>query len=76
MRTLTTAAEVVEVLGGPAEVAVLTRRGNTAAYNWKNFFPPNTYVVMQGALAEKGCAAPPNLWGMVVREREPEARVS
>lgn len=67
MHELTTTADVVETLGGIAEVAKLTGRKYNAVSNWKAFgsFPADTYIAMTSALAERGCSAPHYLWRMV-----------
>ncbi len=66
MKTLSTAPEIIEVLGGITAVANLTGRQYKAAQNWKSFgrFPSNTYLTLHSALRERGCNAPPELWGM------------
>jgi hypothetical protein len=75
MIELQSVPEVMEKLGGTAAVAQITKRKLTAASNWNNFetFPSNTYVVMTAALAEKGYAAPPSLWGMTLAESQRES---
>lgn len=67
MTELSTTAEVIDKLGGVGPVADLTGRKYNAAWNWTTFehFPPDTYVVMKDALAERGFSAPPSLWRMV-----------
>lgn len=67
MQELGTTKDVMDALGGTAEVAKLTKRTYNAAHNWRAFstFPSNTYVAMNGALDEKGLRAPASLWGMV-----------
>lgn len=74
MQELSTTAEVMDVLGGTTAVAALTGRKYDAAWNWKTFkhFPPDTYLVMAGALMAKGYTAPTTLWRMV----QPEAAAS
>lgn len=64
---LTTTAEVVSALGGYAAVAKLTKRKPSAASNWQSFqtFPPDTFLVMQGELKNRGKSAPDSLWRMV-----------
>jgi hypothetical protein len=64
---LVTTNAVIDALGGTAAAAWLTRRGQSAASNWRQAsrFPPSTYLAMHSALAEKGLSAPAWLWGMV-----------
>jgi ABC-type hemin transport system substrate-binding protein len=64
---LTETAAIIEALGGTDAVAKLTGRKYSAAFNWRSFetFPPDTYLVMQRALRERGYDAPPRLWRMV-----------
>lgn len=67
MKKLTTAAEIVEVLGGPEAVAKLTNATLEAVWNWHGYFeqfPANTYVLMTRALERRGYKAPPHLWKM------------
>lgn len=68
MRELSTTADVIDALGGNIAVAELTEcTDSKSPSNWRSWeaFPPKTYVVMQRALAERGCTAPPSLWKMV-----------
>jgi hypothetical protein len=67
MRTLKTAKQVVDHLGGLPRVAALTEREITSAKNWPGRakrFPASTYVVMQRALRRRGARAHPRLWNM------------
>jgi hypothetical protein len=67
MRTLRTATEVIEELGGTAATARLTgRRYKQAVSNWKatDKLPTDTFLILRGALEEKGLTAPAKLWGM------------
>ena len=66
---LTTTAEVIEALGGPQKVGMLTGRKTKAAWNWTTFdhFPPDTFLVMQAELERQCKSAPASLWRM----REP-----
>ncbi len=70
--TLTTTREIMAALGGTQAVANLTGRKYSAASNWllesKGQFPPNTFVVMNAALASIGKSAPASLWGMKIPE--------
>lgn len=64
---LNTTTEVIEKLGGSAEVAKITGRKPNAVSNWHSFshFPPDTYLVMTAALRVRGYEAPNSLWRMV-----------
>lgn len=68
LKKLTDAAQVVEVLGGPQEVAEMTRAKNVkTVWNWHGYFeefPPNTYKVMIDGLRRRGYTAPAYLWKM------------
>lgn len=63
---LVTTTAVIDALGGTAAAARLTRRGQSAASNWRQAsrFPANTYLAMTSALAAKGLFAPAWLWDM------------
>lgn len=68
MKTLRTAQEVVDALGGLAAVCELTGANNKQAWNWTgraDAFPANTYFVMIRALRRRRATAPPHLWSMV-----------
>lgn len=67
MTELADTVAVIEALGGTNAVAKLTGRKYSAAFNWRSFehFPPDTFLVMQKALQERGYDAPPKLWRMV-----------
>lgn len=59
---------VINALGGPGKVAVITGRKTNHIHNWLNDtrrFPAKTHPVMQAALAEKGYSAPGALWGII-----------
>jgi hypothetical protein len=68
MKTLSNAAEIIEVLGGPHAVAALTRVKNVkVVWNWHGYFrafPSNTYKVMIDELERLGYTASPALWRM------------
>lgn len=65
-RTLTTVTDVIDKLGGYEEVCHLTGRKYKAVWMWPYLgkFPANTYVIIKGALADKGLKAKDDLWGM------------
>ncbi len=67
LRTLNTAAKVMDALGGTRSIQELTGRTANAVYNWRAFgrFPANTYVAMTAALRASGYIAPASLWRMV-----------
>ena len=71
---LQTAAEVVEMLGGPAKVGRLTRRSSQAACNWKaaGKIPPEFYFVINEALRPHGRSAPKPMFGIVPPQEESE----
>ena len=64
-RELHSAAEVISALGG-GNIARLTGRKAQHVWNWKDTgrLPPNTYVILQRAIAEAGYSADPSIWGM------------
>lgn len=63
---LSTAAEIIEKLGGINSVGALTHSGYRAVWNWKatNKFPARTFVVIDCELRRQGLMAPTSLWGM------------
>lgn len=67
MNELVTTSAVIDALGGTTRVARLTGRKLAAVSNWreKDNFPPDTYLVMQHALAATGRRAPARLWNML-----------
>lgn len=71
MRTLSTTSEVIDALGGTAEVARLTGRKLNAASNWHQFqtFPPDTFLTMQEALSDIGIKAPAWLWRQAPKKK-------
>jgi hypothetical protein len=73
LQQLDTFDEVVEVLGGKAEVGVLCDNQDTAAVcNWRRRrlrFPAKYYVVMQDELNRLGYEAPLDLWGFYRRDQ-------
>lgn len=66
MDTLQDTNQVIKALGGRSQVASLTNRTTQAVTNWKarQVFPPDTFVILTEALAEKGLKAPVSLWRM------------
>lgn len=73
---LQTHDEVISFLGGFEAVKELTRRktvSNVSMWKLRKRFPPDTYIVMTDALAAKGAAAPPALWGMAPAQSEAAA---
>ena len=73
---LLTTADVINALGGQAEVMRLTKRKRTGVANWfrQETFPANTYLVLITALQARGLNAPPWLWNMEPRPRRAGAR--
>ncbi len=69
MRSLETANEVIEALGGPTRVGQLVGRSVQSAVNWRaaNRFPANTFPALTDALAEHGYEAPRSLWRIIER---------
>lgn len=68
MKTLRTASQVIDALGGTGKVAALTRRRDSqiARCRRENHFPPQTFLLMMQALAVYGCTAPAKLWGQEI----------
>jgi hypothetical protein len=66
--TLRTADEVFDALGGLPGVQDLTRSKYKTVHYWKQSasFPSRFYVLMTGALRERGLSADPSLWDMEV----------
>jgi hypothetical protein len=72
MRRLTTAREVVNVLGGVPAVCELTQSNPKAVYHWTGraeMFPARTYKKMNDALRRKKAKAPPWLWNQLGYEK-------
>jgi hypothetical protein len=65
MSKLRTTTQIIERLGGTAEVARFTRRPMAQVSRWKRWgkFPPQLYVCMSEALERQGHEAPLQLWG-------------
>jgi hypothetical protein len=74
MAKLKTTVEIIDLLGGTAAVARLTRRSDQQVSRWKSNgrFAPQTYLVMMNALQARGHWASPSLWQQVAI-REPAA---
>ena len=68
MTSLQSTSEVIDHLGGNAEVARLTSTTSKAVSNWRAFerFPANTYLIIQAELTKSGKSAPDHLWSMRV----------
>jgi hypothetical protein len=67
MRTLKTAKQVVDALGGHEEVCKLMKAKPKASYYWvgqAGAFPSRLYVKMTNALERRGYKASPALWSM------------
>lgn len=66
--TLRTTDEVFDALGGLPGVQYLTRSKYKTVHFWKQSgsFPSRFYVLMTGALRERGLSADPSLWDMEV----------
>lgn len=67
LRRLSTAAQVVDCLGGLPKVCEIVDANYKQAFNWSGrsgTFPASTYFLMQRALARRGATAPPHLWNM------------
>jgi hypothetical protein len=73
MRRLTTARQVVDVLGGLAAVCKLTGAAPKSTYHWtgrNGMFPARTHWIMQRELKRRGCSAPPHLWNQIGADKE------
>ena len=70
-KKLSTAAEVIDALGGTVATSRLAGRKAQHVTNWRaaGKLPANTFLVLSAALKERGKEAPPSLWGIT----EPEA---
>jgi hypothetical protein len=73
---LNTFDEVVDALGGKAELGLLCNNQDVAAVcNWKrrrSRFPAKYFVVMQDELNARGYSAPHELWGFYTRRENAE----
>jgi hypothetical protein len=71
MRTLATAREVVDTLGGNRAVCDLTGALPKAVYYWTGHarsFPSRTYCLMSDELRARGAKAPRDLWKMLPKK--------
>ena len=70
---LQTSGEVIDALGGTAELAASLGRSMTVISNWRTAgsFPANTYLVLNGMLSKAGASAPAHLWKMVATSGRP-----
>lgn len=74
-QTLHTPKDVIETLGGNAVVGRITGVNPKSVSMWRGFkkLPAKTYIVLSAALQERGCYAPPSLWGMSEPEQQQAA---
>ena len=62
---LTSAREIIAIMGGNQPVAKLTGRKTQHVTNWKkDGFPADTFLILTDALARLGYRASPELWGI------------
>lgn len=66
VKSITSAAAVIQALGGTVATSRLTGRKPAAVSNWKarGRLPSATLRTLQDALAERGLSAPETLWGI------------
>jgi hypothetical protein len=66
MQIISSAAEVIDVLGGYKRIAVLFGVVPSAPCNWRKRgrLPPKTFVVFTRELSKRGLVASPDLWAM------------
>lgn len=65
LRKVTTAKEVVAVLGGITAVCTMTGADHKSVYHWTGaagMFPARHHDMMTKALRRRGVKAPPRLW--------------
>jgi DNA-binding phage protein len=72
MRNLTSAREVITVLGGIPAVAKKAQADVKSVYRWidLNAFPARNFDQMIKALKKKGCTAPASMWGQIGAEKK------
>lgn len=68
LELLQTTDDVIDALGGNAEVGALCGRPAKVVWGWRKAsrsrFPAETYIVITTALARTGKRAPAQLWGI------------
>lgn len=73
---LTSAREVIDILGGLKAVSELTGVTTITVSAWQTrleTMPAKTFVVLTSALEKRGHTAPPSLWGMIEHRRRRRA---
>lgn len=75
LRQLKTAIDVIDLLGGNADVADMLGAKPTAVSNWRYFdkFPADTFFVLKHELRRRGYDAPVTLWKMIVPRKSARA---
>jgi hypothetical protein len=68
-KKLTTATEVIDLLGGTNATAKILKRSPQAVSNWRatNRLPPRYFLVLLRELQSRGASAPPSLWDILER---------
>lgn len=63
---LTTAAAVIDAVGGTGAAARLANASVASVSNWRRLgqLPPRTFLIFRNALAELGATAPAALWSI------------
>jgi hypothetical protein len=72
LRRVTTAKEVVAVLGGNAAVCTMTGADFKSVYHWTGaagMFPARYHNMMTKALRKRGFRAPASLWNQLEEKR-------
>lgn len=72
LRRVFTTSDVMNALGGPAGVSTLTGAPYKRVWDWQaaERFPARYFLVMWTELINRGCFAPPKLWGQAEAPRE------